>query len=91
MPVPKKSCKIPRIFGSFNDFAKLADGVAGGVFLELDYHNEGRNMEDLVSQFFGGFRRCKKPWVVVSLVFLGKGMCPPPKNLVVESRSKGFF
>ena len=46
-----------------------ADGVAGGVFLELDYHNEGRNMEDLVSQFFGGFRRCKKPWVVVSLVF----------------------
>lgn len=39
-----------RIFGSFNDFAKLADGVAGGVFLELDYHNEGRNMEDFVRE-----------------------------------------
>jgi len=38
------------IFGSFNDFAKLADGVAGGVFLELDYHNEGRNMEDFVRE-----------------------------------------
>ena len=39
-----------RIFGSFNDFAKLADGVAGGVFLELDYHNEGRNMEDFIRE-----------------------------------------
>lgn len=38
------------IFGSFNDFAKLADGVAGGVFLELDYHNEGRNMEDFIRE-----------------------------------------
>eukprot|EP00439_Symbiodinium_sp_Y106_P017757 s790_g2.t1 len=43
--------KIQRLVtGSFNDFAKLADGVASGVFLELDYHNEGRNMEDFVRE-----------------------------------------
>ena len=43
--------KLQRLItGSFNDFAKLADGVASGVFLELDYHNEGRNMEDFVRE-----------------------------------------
>ncbi|CAE7029363.1 unnamed protein product, partial [Symbiodinium natans] len=30
---------------AYNDFTILADQVASGVFLELDYHNEARNVQ----------------------------------------------
>mmetsp|Transcript_174613 Transcript_174613/g.559826 ORF Transcript_174613/g.559826 Transcript_174613/m.559826 type:complete len:612 (+) Transcript_174613:644-2479(+) len=43
--------KLQRLVtGSVNDFAKVADGVASGVFLELDYHVEGRNQEDFLRE-----------------------------------------
>lgn len=34
------------IVRAYNDFTKVADQVAQGVFLELDYHNEARNMQE---------------------------------------------
>lgn len=41
--------KVYRAWRStFNDFTVLVDQVAMGVFLELDYHNEARNMEEFV-------------------------------------------
>jgi len=36
------------VFGAFNDFSMLADEVASAIFLELDYHNEARNMEEFI-------------------------------------------
>ncbi|CAE8685335.1 unnamed protein product, partial [Polarella glacialis] len=36
------------IRASFNDFTVLADQIATGVFLELDYHHEGNNIEEFV-------------------------------------------
>lgn len=36
------------IVRAYNDMAKIADQVARGVFLELDYHNEARNMAEFL-------------------------------------------
>lgn len=33
---------------AYNDFTVLADQVAEGIFLELDYHNEAQNIEEFV-------------------------------------------
>eukprot|EP00403_Amphidinium_massartii_P026851 CAMPEP_0178403242 /NCGR_PEP_ID=MMETSP0689_2-20121128/17265_1 /TAXON_ID=160604 /ORGANISM="Amphidinium massartii, Strain CS-259" /LENGTH=719 /DNA_ID=CAMNT_0020024185 /DNA_START=391 /DNA_END=2547 /DNA_ORIENTATION=- len=39
-----------RVFQTVNDFTVPADEAARAVFLELDYHNEARNMEEFLER-----------------------------------------